>query len=806
MIHLYYEGAVQVDQTSIELLEFPKVKEILAGFTSFSASRELALNLTPSADVQLVSLLLKQSAEARRLLALSPGFSIDGMIDVREEVKMASRGKVLSPSALLDIQNSLRSTRSLRDDLSSLKHGLPLLWDIASGIKDLSFLEAEIRRCLTPTGEIIDSATEKLLNLRQQIRKTREELMERLKDIIESRQSQNFLQEPLITTRHDRYVIPVKAELRKGIRGIVHDISNTGSTVFVEPWSTVELGNQLRELMLSEEQEKEKILGDLSAQVGAYAAEISRNIELTAEIDLALAKARYANKVNATEPIVTGTSKTERTGTNINRLSLVAARHPLLGENAVPLSVEIGSDFSILVISGPNAGGKTVALKTIGLLTLMTQAGMPIPASPESFVPVFDGVFADIGDEQSIEQMLSSFTWHMGNIIRIIQNSTRNSLVLLDELGTSTDPVEGVALAQSILLKFLSKGNLVVATTHYSGLKVFAHQTPGLKNASLDFDPVTLKPTYHLTMGVPGGSNALSIASQLGMEPEIIAVAKKFMSQGHLEMERLLSELTEEKRKAETLCYSLQRDRDETRKLKEELEKRLQKLETEERNILCEVKNRLMREAALLEKELREAVKELKKERAEASIEQAKRAVARMEEHLESKTWQAQRSYYAVVDSPAIAVGDRVRLIETGLDGLVMSLSEDGSNVEVQAGDIRLWVKVENVEKVMPGVAEAVLPSLAAKTSRGRVRSRLELDLRGKRVDEIEPKLDLYLNDAFVSGLSQVRIIHGFGTGIVRQVVHRFLRGHPLVESFNLGGKGEGGGATIVKLRSSKAL
>ena len=794
-----------MDQTSLELLEFSKVREILAGFTFFSASRELALNLMPSSEPQLVSLLLRQSAEARRLLALKPEISVGGIVDIRAEVEMASRGKILAPSTLIDIRNSLQATRFLHATISKLKEKLASLWDIASGIVDLSHLETEIGRCLTPAGEILDSASDKLLSLRQQLKGTREELLGRLDSIIKSRHSQRFLQEPLITTRQDRYVILVKAEMKKDVKGIVHDISNTGATLFVEPLAAVELGNYLRELMLGEEQEMERILRDLSAQVGVNSVEISRNVALVAEIDLALAKARYAQKVNATEPVIAKASENRPGGDKTSRLRLVDARHPLIEGKAVPLSLEMCADFSILVISGPNAGGKTVALKTIGLLTLMAQAGMPIPAAAESSIPVFEGVFADIGDEQSIEQMLSTFSWHMGNIIRIIDGSTQNSLVLLDELGTSTDPVEGVALAQSILLNFREKGSLVVATTHYSGLKVFAHQTPGLKNASLDFDPITLKPTYHLTLGIPGGSNALSIASQLGMKPEIIAAAQDFMPQGHLDMETLLSELADEKSKTEALRQGLERDKSKSEELRKELESELQRLKVEERTMLQQVKDNLLREAAALEKDIRQAVKELKQAKAKTGIERAKKVLARLRQDMESQAWQVQQGQVAQEEASAIAVGDRVQLIETGLEGTVISLYEDGRELEIQAGDIRLRMRAENVEKVMPIAANATSTSPVVKTNRERKRSSLELDLRGKRADEIEPKLDLYLNDAFLSGLSQVRIIHGFGTGTVRQIVHESLRGHSLVKSFGPASRGEGGGGvTIVQLQGSR--
>ncbi len=791
-----------MDQTSLELLEFPKVREILANFTSFSASKELALNLMPSAEPQLISLLLTQSAEARRFLALNPGASIGDIVDCRAEAEMASRGKILAKSTLVSVKGSLQEIRSLGAAIGKLKDKLPALWNIASGIKDLSHLEKEIGRCLTPAGEVLDSASDKLSSLRQQLKLAREEILGHLDSIIKSRHSRRFLQETLIEMRHDRYVVPVKVEMKKEIKGIVHDISNTGATVFIEPLATVELGNQLREAALAEEQEVERILSDLSSQVGINCAEIAGNLALAAEIDLAMAKARYAQKVNATEPIIAAAGEDgPDTIAEKTRLRLIGARHPLLVQKAVPLSIEIGNDFSILIISGPNAGGKTVALKTVGLLALMAQAGIPVPAAPESCIPVFDNIFADIGDEQSIEQMLSTFGWHMSNLVRIIRNSSRNSLVLLDELGTSTDPVEGVALAQSILLHFLSKGALVAATTHYSGLKVFAHNTPGLKNASLDFDPLTLRPTYHLIIGVPGGSNALSIASQLGMEPEIITAAKEFMPEGHLDMESLLSSLGDEKRRVEELRQMLESDKAKMDKLQDELKLEHQKLKVEERDTLRQVKDNLLSEAASLEKDIREAGKAIQKARTKTSVERAKRVAAGVYRKLESPDWQTQHSRPVPEENSIIAVGDRVRLIETGLEGVVLSALENRNELEIQAADIKIKMKSAGVEKISSLAAAAAAQSPVVKTGSSKKRSSLELDLRGKRADEVEPKLDIYLNDAFVSGFSQVRIIHGHGTGTVKKIVHDFIKGHPLVKSFAQAGSGEGGsGATIVQL------
>jgi DNA mismatch repair protein MutS2 len=444
-----------MDSKTLEILEFPRVREILAEYTSFSASREQALRLQPSSDFEKVSLLLGQSAEARRLLSLEPGFSIGGVVDVCETVKMAARGKVLESVSLVEIRDTVIAISLVRTKLAKLSQELPLLWRVAQDIVDLRRLAEDIGDCFTQNGEVLDAVSPRLAEVRGQLRRIREQLLQRLQNMMSSARGHRIIQEPIITEREGRYVIPVKVEFRKEIKGIVHDVSNTGATVFVEPWATVELGNDIRELVLEERREIERILRELSGKVGVYEAEISRNIDLVAELDLALSKARYAEKVNAAEPIITGFDSDKECPDQV-MLKLVSARHPLLKGKAVPLNVEIGKDFSILIITGPNTGGKTVALKTIGLLSLMTQAGIPIPASEDSCLPLFDDVFADIGDEQSIEQTLSTFSWHMGNVIHIIKGSTDKSLVLLDELGTSTDPEEGSALARAILLHLSS--------------------------------------------------------------------------------------------------------------------------------------------------------------------------------------------------------------------------------------------------------------------------------------------------------------------------------------------------------------
>ena len=786
---------ITVDNKSLEMLEFPKIKEILAGYTSFSASRQLALSLQPSTNPAVISQLLKQSAEARHLLTLEPDFSIRGALDVREAVQLAARGKVLEPQTLVEIQITLAAARYVHNVLKKVSRELSSLWDIADHIVELPSLESEIGRCITPSGEIMDSASAKLGELRHRLKETRQQLLDRLEAIMRSPRGKRFIQASFVAEREGRYVIPVKSESRKEIKGIVHDISNTGATVFVEPWTTVEMGNELRELTIDEKREVERILMALSAEVGAHEEEILQDVELLAELDLILAKAKYAGKVKATEPVIAADGV----------LRLVNARHPLLKGKAVPLSVEMGQDYSILVITGPNTGGKTVALKTIGLLTLMAQAGMPIPAWGESCIPIFDGVFSDIGDEQSIEQTLSTFSSHIGNIVRIIGASTEKSLVLLDELGTSTDPNEGAALARAILLHFLSRKTMAVATTHYSDLKIFAHTTPGLRNASLDFNPVTLAPTYHLTMGIPGGSNALAIASQLGLPAGIIASAKEMIAKGTQDMEKLLADLMSEKQSVETLHLGLEKEKNEAEKLKSKLEHEFQELEEHEQSMRRETKERLAEQADELQRQIRDTASELKKAKSQESIEQAKKALAAVREQLKSEKWKAEPTREEApgeaVEEGKIAVGARVWLGDINTWGDVLSLPDSEGQFDVQVGQTRLRLNIDNVEKVMPSTGKVLPVSHAVKKDLSPKTRSYELDLRGKRAEEVAPELDTYLNDVSVANFSQVRIIHGFGTGVVRQIVRDMLASHPLVKSFRPGGKGEGGdGVTVVEL------
>jgi DNA mismatch repair protein MutS2 len=784
-----------MDEKSLEMLEFPKIREILADYTSFSASRELAMNLKPLQDYRRISLRLQQTAEARSLMALDKGFSIGSAHDIRDNVKLETLEGVLDPLSLLEVQQTLYALHDLRRYLKSIAGDFPLLWNAAEGIAELQQIEKDIASCIDPAGEVLDNASPELAGIRAQLRTTRAQILEKLETIVQSPRGGRILQEDVITERDGRYVLLVKIEHRHDLRGIVHDISNTGATVFMEPTTTVGLGNALRELVVEERHEIEKILRLLTAEVGAHADDIVRSIELTAELDLILAKARYAHRINAVEPAIIEPSSD---GRKTNYLKLIEARHPLLGEKAVPFSLELGDKYTVLVITGPNTGGKTVTLKTIGLLNAMAQAGLPIPADATSQLPIFDNVFADIGDEQSIEQTLSTFGWHMGNIVRIIGQADGKSLVLLDELGTSTDPAEGSALARAILRHFLSKDVLTVATTHFSDLKAFAHTTQGLNNASLEFDAKTLTPTYRLTIGTPGGSNAIATAARLGIPAEIINDARSLLSGHSQELETLLANLMEEKQKIAILERDLVVEREKLKRRNDDLDKELQRLKSEERRTLQAERDAIVQEAAELHKEIRQASTELRKEKTSARLEDAKKSLAKVREAIASERWQPPAGATPEEDAGIMKVGDTVRIKEAGLTGIVLSINETSQEVEVQAGNTKMRLGLNGVVKATPAI-DKFAPSAKVPAAR---RVPMELDLRGKRADEVEPILDTYLNDASQSSLSEARIIHGIATGTVRSIVREFLKNHPLAKSFRTGGRDEGGdGVTVVRLQ-----
>ncbi|MEN8614467.1 endonuclease MutS2 [Dehalogenimonas sp. THU2] len=781
-------------EKDLDLLEFPRVRDIIAGHCAFSGSRSLALSLEPSTDIDFIKARLEESAEARKVLELEPGFSVYGLTDISEETRYASLGRVLEPKILSEIRSSLAILRRLKFKFREITEETPRLQGIATEIGDFSHLEKGLDRAISPEGDLLPNASDKLSSLRHRLRAKRAEVGEKLQSFINSDATRRYIQEPIITEREGRFSIAVKAEHKGEIKGIIHDVSNTGATVFVEPFAALELGNEFKELEIEEAREIERILTELSALVGAVSDGIETSLDAAAHIDLALAKGHYAIRTRSREAAIFKPSASEPAVVRLD-----TARHPLLGGTAVPLSVELGRDFSIMVITGPNTGGKTVALKTIGLLSLMTQAGLPIPAGENTRLPVFKSVFADIGDEQSVQEALSTFSGHMSNIARILNNVSSSSLVLLDELGASTDPQEGSALARAILTHLKSSGVLAAATSHYTDLKVFAHVTPGLENASFDFDPETLNPTYHLTLGMPGGSNAIATAARFGLPGSVIETSRHLLAEGARQLEELLTELQAEKRRVEDLQKLLACEKDTLQRQNKSLAVELTRLKEEKQSILRAARDAIIEEAAVLEKELRQARTALERERSQAAVTNAREVSGLVRGRLKQGIWRSEAGIAAVEDA-TIGTGDRVWLKAAEIEATVIAVNEKSDQVGVAAGPLHFKLRRDGLTKLSGEPART--PQAAVRVISSGKSVGLELDLRGKRADDIESLLDEYLNDAATANLPEVRIIHGFGTGAVRAIVREQAGRHPLVRSFASAPREQGGdGATVLRLK-----
>jgi len=787
-------------EKSLNTLEYPKILERLAREAAFSASKELALALEPGADLREVERRQAYTTEARRLLELRPDAGVRGARDIRPLVLRAERGAMLAPGDLLDVLSTVHSAIYVARLLSRIDEELPLLKALAADLPQRPALAERIEQSISEEGEVLDSASPALRRLRVEIRGAQQRLQEKLQSLLnEYRVS---LQEPLITMRSDRYVLPVRAEARGQVRGIVHDQSASGATVFIEPLVVVEMNNRLRELHLAERQEIERILMELSAEVGREALSLNLAVELLAEIDLHLAKARYSQLTDSNPPRVN----------DQGRLKLMAARHPLLTGKVVPIDFRLGDDFSMVVITGPNTGGKTVALKTVGLLTLMAQAGLHIPADDRSEITIFEQVFADIGDEQSIEQSLSTFSSHLSRIIEILKLASAKSLVLLDELGAGTDPSEGSALARAILMSLLERHIAAIATTHYTELKAFAHDTPGVANASVEFDVETLSPTYRLQIGLPGRSNALAIAARLGLPLDIIEQARQLLGTTGVQMESLLEGLQEDRRVAADERYHLSMERAEAEHLRKQLETERARFEEERVRILNDTRNQARRELEQMQAQLARIKGNMGQQRLSQEQLDQMRAQVRGMEGRATPLPEPRRAPTPAPDEPEagpLQVGDTVRVRSLNQTGELVSLPDARGEVEVQLGLLKLRVSAENLERLSKrqarsdtsndGMRGVSLPSITE-----REMPDMQLDLRGQRVEEVLPTVERYIHDAYMAGMPFVRILHGKGTGALRQAIREQLAHHPLVRSYAPAAAAEGGeGVTVVTLSQS---
>jgi len=811
-----------MDRKHLETLEFPQILLRLARHVSFSAGRKLVLALQPSPIFVEVRQRLQETREARYLLDTHGGLSLGGAHDVRPLARNATRGAVLQPPDLLDISSTLGVGKRVQRLLGRLRGQVPLLADIAARIEPCQPLVDEIGRCISEQGEVNDHASAKLARLRREMRIAHERLQDKLNRILANPRNAPYLQDSLITQRGGRYVIPIKADFKGRIPGIVHDSSASGATLFIEPLSAVETTNRWRELQIEERKEVERILAELSALVADLADELAWTVEALADLDLVVAKGHYANELGATEPRLVafapnkrrpGTQRkldSENTDSDLQHpgsvLDLRQARHPLLDPGTVvPIDVHLGDDYFILVITGPNTGGKTVSLKTVGLMAAMAQSGLHLPVEDGSAISVFDGIYADIGDEQSIEQSLSTFSSHLTNIVQLLDRAGERGLVLLDELGAGTDPVEGSALARAILSHLLERRITTLVATHYSELKAYAHTTPGVENASVEFDLESLSPTYRMQIGLPGRSNAFAIAQRLGLSSEIVGPARALVSPEELRTESLLAEIQQAHREATAARDEVLLGQRRMAEQERQLAARLAVIQGERASILGEARAEARRELSAVREEIEALRSEMSDSDSqsqsalgEAWLAQAQARLTEQERLVLSAPTPLQPEDKVL--SGEVKVGDTVWIRGLNTTGQVMAL--EGDTAEVQVGSFGVRVQCDELERRAP--PEASAPESAVVLVGPQPAPSVELDLRGQRVEETLPQVDKYLDDAFLAGMPFVRIVHGKGTGALRQAVREQLRAHPLVESHRSGERGEGGsGVTVAYLVES---
>jgi DNA mismatch repair protein MutS2 len=816
-------GDDDMHEKSLQTLEFPKVLDRVAGESGFSVGRERVLALEPTSDLDEARRRLAFTAEAVRLLDTQPRAGLAGAQDVRGQLLRASREGDLSAADLVLLVATLRSARTVRRLLDDLDEDVyPQMRALAQRLPVHPHLVRRIEETVDDEGEVLDSASPRLRRLRADVRAANQRLQARLRTLVG--EFGHALQEPIVTTRGGRHVVPVKADFRGRVRGIVHDQSGSGATLFIEPLVVVELNNAVRELEEQEQDEIARILHEVSREIGPEAEAIGWAVDALAEFDLQLAKARYARVHRSVQPVLN----------DEGRVVLRRARHPLLTGRVVPIDFELGRDWFIVVVTGPNTGGKTVALKTVGLLTLMAQAGLHVPADDGSELAVFEDVFADIGDEQSIEQSLSTFSSHVTRIVEVLRaisasrrrapDRLATALVLFDELGAGTDPDEGSALARSILTYLLDRHVPTIATTHYSELKAFAHEQKGVVNASVAFDVDTLSPTYELEIGLPGRSNALAIAARLGVDPRIVRGARRHLGAAGVRMEGLLRDIEQERDAAVDERQQLEQQRAEAERQRAGLAEERRRLEDERVRVLDEARAQARRELDSVVAELaRVRVQARREDLTREGLDELRKSARRLEERMAPAPRPARARRPAVPAGPAAGrdegqdsgsdggqaheldgpprVGDAVEVLSLGQVGELLDLSADGGEGEVQMGSMRVRARVDDLRRVRRREPEEHGRSIVVLRPPDRALVSQQLDMRGWRVEDALEELETYLNDAVMSGVSSVRILHGKGTGALRAAVRQHLLRHPLVHSSEPAPAREGGdGVTIVKL------
>ncbi len=798
-----------MNKKALETLEYPKIIARLVEYADFSASAELARQLSPTTDLELAQMRQAETREARHILSIDVDVSFQNAQDIRPQVGMARRDGVLEPVELLAIKNNLIVSRMVRRVLEDMAEETPHLSGYAEGLPVRLGLVDLISKTISDRGEVLDSASEKLGAVRREMKITYERMMARMQRYITDASTAKMLQEPIITQRNGRNVLPLRAEFKGKIKAVVHDQSASGATLFVEPLAVVEWNNRYRELELAERDEVRRILAGLSQAVAEHADQLVMMVETMAHLDLAFMAARYAETLDAVEPLLTSFAESPNGTHPGSTIRLYKARHPLLDpKTVVPIDLDLDAETYALVITGPNTGGKTVTLKTLGLLVLMAQSGLQIPAQSGSALTVFEDVFADIGDEQSIEQSLSTFSGHVTNIVEILKSADAHSLVLLDELGAGTDPQEGSALARAVMTHLLDRSITSMIATHYPELKAYAHATPGVLNASVEFNLKTLRPTYHLTIGLPGRSNALAIAERLGLPEEIIQAARAEIDPTDLRAEDLLDEIHRQRdlaRQARETADSAQR---EAESIRNELAERLDKIEDERYAMMEAARQSTTEELSVL----RETMETLRRQLAKAhqpleAVDEVEEVIEDLEVEVAEPVVRQEPKNPVRKPSGPLRLGEKIHLRSIDQDGVVTAISED--EVEVQIGVLRVRARLSDV--VRKGEAEVLPESAPRKERKGKLTlptavesPGVELDIRGQRVDEGLDALDRYLERAYLAGLPFVRIIHGKGTGRLRDSVREALADSPHISSFENGGQTEGGdGVTVARLKGN---
>ena len=778
----------------LRVLEFDKIREKLAAFSVTPLGAALCLRLLPESDFDQVKHALDETQEAVTIIDRTGGNPLHSFDDVAKELQLAKKGAMLSQHSLLQIAAGMSAARSARTLLQKENLQTPILTGLSSLIAVHKALEQEITDAIISDEEIADRASADLLQIRKKMRVVNDRVREKLNSIVHGSGYAKYLQEAIITMRNGRYCVPVKAEYRGNVKGLVHDQSATGATLFVEPLSVVELGNDLKQLQASEKKEIARILQALSDQVGYIADELSGNIDILARLDFAFAKAALAKEMYAVLPEINQNGY----------MDIVRGRHPLLDPKiVVPCNIHIGDAFTTLIITGPNTGGKTVTLKTVGLLTLMMQSGLHVPAEHGTRLAVFDHVYADIGDEQSIEQSLSTFSGHMTNIVDILNHVESNDLALFDELGAGTDPTEGAALAQTILSYLLKRSIRTMATTHYSELKAFALSTDGVENASVEFDIETLRPTYRLSIGIPGKSNAFEISQKLGLSKVLIEDAKTLLSKNDIRFEDVIANAEYHRSIAEKERIIAEKTRQETIQLRDEAEKLRNEIEEKKRTNIRRAKDDAKRILENARNEAESVLADLKRMRKESSSPNAE-AIAlrkRLNDGIDKLSEELSQKSESLHNAPkTVRVGENVEIVHLKTSGTVLTTPNNKGEVEIQAGIIKMKVHLSQLRILKPKKQKKT--TVMAKTGVMARNVPLEIDVRGQAIDEAIPDIDRYLDEAMLAGLHEVNIIHGKGTGVLRTGVQRHLKTHMNVKSYRLGVYGEGeDGVTVVTLK-----